>query len=75
MSIDMRVFIENRSKFPLDELEKYAGRWVAWSGDGTIIVASSSESDEAVYDQVVAAGLNPSEHVFGYVPGPDETFI
>jgi Family of unknown function (DUF5678) len=71
----MRVFIPNRQAFPLEELEKYAGQWVAWSPDGTHIVAASSESPEAVEDAVVAAGHDPEKCVFSYVPGLDEHFI
>jgi hypothetical protein len=71
----MRVFIPNRQAFPLEELEKYAGQWVAWSPDGTHIVAASSESGMAVERAVIAAGYDPQKCVFSYVPGLDENFI
>ncbi len=29
----MRIFMRNRDAFPLDELMKYAGQWIAWSPD------------------------------------------
>ena len=38
--IDANLFNINRNKVPLSELQKYAGQWVAWSADGTHIVAS-----------------------------------
>jgi hypothetical protein len=38
--IDSSRLNVNRNKVPLAELQKYAGQWVAWSGDGTRIVAS-----------------------------------
>jgi hypothetical protein len=34
------TFRENRSRFPLAELSKYDGKWVAFSADGLRIVAS-----------------------------------
>ena len=38
--IDSNLFNINRNKVPLTELQKYAGQWVAWSADGTRILAS-----------------------------------
>ncbi len=65
-----RIFMQNRYAYPPEKLfEEHAGQWIAWSADGTHVVAASSESDEAVYDLVVAAGINPAEVVFDYVPG------
>ena len=67
MAIDMKVFLKNRESFPLEELEKYSGQWVAWSPDGTRIVTASAESQEAVYQMLEQAGLDLSEHVMSYV--------
>ena len=62
----MRLFIKNRQEFPLDELSKYAGKWIAWSPDGTAIVASTDDPD--VLDALVgAAGHDPSRCVQSYV--------
>ena len=72
MAIDMKVFIKNRSEIPPESLVKYGGQWVAWSQDGTHVVAASAESDEAVYRLLQQAGLEGSEHVVGYIPGPDD---
>jgi hypothetical protein len=36
-----RKFLANRAAFPVEELAKYAGQWVAWSPDGTRIAASA----------------------------------
>jgi hypothetical protein len=71
----MRLFLPNRYAFPLDELMKYEGQWLAWSHDGTSIIASSSESPEAVWNALVAAGMNPSEHVFDYIPDSNYTHL
>ncbi len=61
----------NRANFPEAELEKYRGRWIAFSPDGTHIVASGEtlgQTDELVR----AAGEDPNQAVFERVPGPDE---
>jgi hypothetical protein len=68
----MRAFLQNQEAFPPDELEKYAGQWIAWSDDGTRILAGSSESSEAVGRLVRALGHDPSACVFDYLPGLDE---
>ena len=57
MAIDFKVFLENRANFPPEGLVPYSGCWVAWSPDGTHIVASSSESQDAVDKQLEDAGL------------------
>jgi hypothetical protein len=67
----MGIFIKNRQEFPLEELMKYAEQWVAWSPDGTKIVAASSESGEALWDLVLAAGYDPRECVISYMGPPD----
>jgi hypothetical protein len=38
--VSMQEYLKNRNRFPAEELEKYAGRYVAWSPDVTGIVAS-----------------------------------
>ncbi len=62
----MRVFIKNRHEFPLDELSKYAGKWIAWNPDGTAIVASTDDPD-TLHDLILAAGQDPSRCVNSYV--------
>jgi hypothetical protein len=62
-------FFENRQNFPLDELMKYSGKHIAWSWDGTQIVASADDAD-GLYETVKSLGLSPSRVVHSYVdPG------
>jgi hypothetical protein len=69
---DLSHYEENRSKFPLDELAKYAGKYIAFSPDGTRIVASG-ETEEEMEANVIAAGIHPSQVVGSYVDSPDVT--
>ena len=71
MPIDMKVFIKNRSEIPPESLVKYGGQWVAWSQDGTHIVAASAESEE---DLSPAGAGRPCRlgTMVGYVPDPNE---
>ena len=69
---DLSHYDENRSKFPLEELAKYAGKHIAFSLDGTRILASG-DTIEKVEEQLIAAGINPSQVVGSYVDPPDVT--
>ena len=62
----MKVFIKNRQEFPLDELYRYAGKCIAWSPDGTSIVASA-ENFETLDRLVCESGYDPSHCVLSYV--------
>lgn len=72
--MDMQQFLKNRQQFPPDELARYAGKYIAWSPDGTRILASDDDLAkvaEAVEDQ----GYDPSEIVLSSVPFPDEVIL
>jgi len=72
--VDMREFIRNRRYFPLDELAKYAGHYVAWSSDGKSILASGD--DEVLLDRALAdQGHNTSDILITYVPPLDEVLL
>ena len=49
MAIDWAEFIKNRSEIPPEALEKYMGQWIAWSPDGTHIVAASANRMRKCY--------------------------
>jgi hypothetical protein len=64
--IDGNLFNINRNNFPLTELQKYAGQWVAWSADGTRIVASHPDP-LTLCDMVDRAGFKPYEVVYSEI--------
>jgi hypothetical protein len=59
--VKMQQFQANRSRFPLSELLKYRGQWVAFSSDGSRIVASSD--DLVTLDGLVAAAGEDPESI------------
>ena len=58
--MDSHAYRENRARFPLAELAKYQGQWVAFSLDGARIIASSE--DLGTLDKlIVERGENPEQ--------------
>src|SRR4051812_32910476 len=55
----LRAFGENRNRFPPEELFSYAGQHVAWSPDGTRIVASA-EHRATLCRRLADAGIPPT---------------
>ena len=70
---DLSHFEENQSKFPLEELAKYWGKHVAFSPDGTRIVASG-DSEEELDAALDAAGIHFSQVVHSYI-GPADVSV
>ena len=71
---DLSLYHQNRQVFPREELLQYAGRYVAFSPDGTHILASGMDMEE-VGRTLVAAGIHPSQVVGSYIPALDEALI
>jgi hypothetical protein len=68
--MDMNTFLENRHKTPPEQLAPYIGMYVAWSPDGTRIIASAK--DELRLDAAIrAAGYDPAEIVVSSIPDED----
>ena len=69
--IAVNEFRRNQSQFPRDELKKYNGQYVAWSLDGTLILAA--DANPARVDALLsAAGYDPAEILVSLVAVPEE---
>jgi hypothetical protein len=68
-----RKFLEHRAAFPAETLARYSGRWIAWSPDGSRIVADS-EAPEDLEDRIIAAGEDPERCVVEGIPDADTVF-
>ncbi len=59
--------MRNRAAFPVDELEKYVGKWVAFDTDCTKTLAAHENVEELV-KLIEQAGLDPQQVRFEGVP-------
>lgn len=59
-------FYENQRGIPPEVLDSYAGLHVAFSGDGSRILASGADREE-VWAQLAAAGIDSQRVVFDFV--------
>ena len=57
-----RMYRQNRNRFPVDELAKYDGKWVAFSADGRHVVASG-ETIAELCDRIRANNADPQDVV------------
>jgi hypothetical protein len=73
-SSDFSRFDENRWRFPPEELLPYAGQYVAWSLDGTHILASAA-TEEDLEQKLVAAGVDPSQVVGECFPNAESVLL
>lgn len=67
---DRWVYVENRRKFPREEQRKYAGQWLAWSADGSRIVAHHEDLQQVVRI-VDEAGIDREDVIFDWEPEED----
>jgi len=68
--MDMQPYLKNRLAFPLDELARHRGEWIAWSPDGTRIVATSCSLD-GIDALIRAAGEDPENCPIEGIPDTD----
>ena len=68
--MNMQEYLKNRVAFPLEELAKHRGEWLAWSPDGARIVAASRNPD-ALDAMILAAGEDPEECTIEGIPESD----
>lgn len=59
----MSLYEENRAKLPLEELKRYAGQWVAFSPDGSRILAGA-ETLTALEKELAAVSEDPEQVAF-----------
>jgi hypothetical protein len=69
---DPLLYVANKSRFPWEELRKYAGQWVAWSLDGARILGADADI-VALGAKLKAAGLDPQQAVYDLRPPDDGT--
>ena len=72
--MDYQQYLKNRRNFPLDELARYAGSYVAWSPEGDRIIAND-EDPLRLEELIKALGYDPAEIVVSSVPYPDEVIL
>jgi hypothetical protein len=65
--------MENRNRFPPEELEKYRGQYIAWSLDGTRIIAHADDPD-TLDELIVQAGEDLRRCVLSCLPEEDTVF-
>lgn len=69
--IEINEFRRNQNRFPREELQKYNGQYVAWSADGTRVLAADLDSVK-LDTWLRAAGYNPAEILVSLVAIPEE---
>ena len=69
--LDLGTYHKNRCNFPPDQLLPYPGKYVAWSLDGTCILASG-DTEEEVDEQLGAAGIDRGQVVGDYIDPADQ---
>jgi uncharacterized protein DUF5678 len=72
--VDMQRFQKNRQQFPSEELAKFAGKYVAWSPEGTHILASNDDEHQLAMT-IQSAGYNSAEVLIAFVPADDEILL
>jgi len=69
--IDINRFRLNQSRLPPEEWRAYDGQYVAWSPDGTRVIAA--HQDAAQVDAMLqAGGYDPAEILVSRVAFPEE---
>ncbi len=66
-----QVFRTNRARFPRADLAAHQGEWIAFSADGTRIIAGAATL-EALETKLEGLGVDGQDVVFESVGGPDD---
>jgi hypothetical protein len=67
-------FQQNQRSFPVEKLLQFKGQHIAWSWDGSQIVAAASDR-LALDRQLCKAGVDPLNVVYDYVEDPDLSYL
>ena len=71
--IDARFF-ENQRKFSADEMLRYQGQHIAWSWDGSQILAA--DADRRALDQKLRdAGIDPRDAIHDFVEDSNLSYL
>ena len=65
------VFEENRQRISLTKLGQFRGQWVAYSSDGSQVLAGA-ENLVSLREHLTAAGIDPEDVVLGKIPALDD---
>ncbi len=68
--LDLGLYHKNRCRVPAETLEPYRGKYVAWSLDGTRILASA-RTEAGLWKRLQAAGIEPGQFVGDYIDSGD----
>jgi hypothetical protein len=66
----MSTYEMNRAKVPSEELSNYVGQWVAFSLDGSRVVAGA-ETLATLEERLAAAGVDPERVAFERIESED----
>jgi hypothetical protein len=58
--MSIQAYQQNRERFLLEELQPFDGKWVAFSADGSRIVAAADEIG-TLHMRLTEAGVRPEE--------------
>jgi hypothetical protein len=72
--IDVLLFRRNRDHFPQEQLEPFWGKQVAWSRDGTSIVAAGDDHEQ-LYAHLRSLGIDPTTVVDEFIPDPRVSYF
>lgn len=65
-AMTVKSYRENRKLIPIEELATHQGKWVAFSRDGTEVIASA-KTPETLARKVAAKGKQPQHVVLEYL--------
>jgi hypothetical protein len=67
-------FLENQRRFPRAELLRYLGQHIAWSWDGSAILAAANDS-RSLNEKLREAGIDPHHVIYDFVEDPNLSYL